>query len=133
MTWTPEQIIEKYLEIREEEREDKKTFEDRSAARKAKMELAENFLLAEMVNRKEEQIKTKAGTAYKSPQMRCTMADRQAVIDFTLDRIEKNDPNAFDIFTNHLNKEEIKRLLDINIAPPGVDVHTFVQCNIRKA
>lgn len=133
MTWTPDQVIELYLTVREEEREDKRQFEERSAARKSKMEVAENYLLGTMVERGEEQIKTKVGTAYKSPQMRCTMTDRTAVVQFTLDRIEKNDPDAFALFTNHLDKNEVKRLLDTGVAPPGIDVHTFVQCNIRKA
>jgi hypothetical protein len=146
MTWTPDQVIEIYLATREEEREDKKAFEARSAVRQGKMELAENFLLGTMIERGEEQIKTKVGTAYKSPQMRCTMVDRQAVINFVVenlvDLLEDNPsreeltnkaPAAFALFTNHLDKNEVKRLLDTGVAPPGVDVHTFVQCNIRKA
>ena len=133
MTFTPAWAIEKYLAIREEEREDKKSFDIRSLERKKKMDLLDNFLLMEMNSRGEEQVKTSAGTAYKSPQMRVTMVDRQAVIAFTLDRIEKNDPNAFDLFTNHVNKEVVKAMLDRNEPPPGIDVQTFVQCNVRKA
>lgn len=136
MTWTPDQVIELYLAVREEEREDKKQFEERSALRKSKMEVAENYLLGTMVERGEEQIKTKVGTAYKSPQMRATMVDRAAVIQFTLDRIEQNDPddaNPFDIFTNHINKVEVARLLEKGVAPPGIDVHRYIDCNIRKA
>ncbi len=131
--WTPARAIEKYLDIRETERVDKKLFEERARDRQDKMSLLENYLLLTMSERGEEQIKTGSGTAYKSPQMRCTMTDREEVIKFTLDRIEKNDPNAFDLFTNHINKEAVKVLLENKVQPPGVDIQTFVQCNIRKA
>ena len=133
MTYTPAWAIEKYLEIREAERLDKKDFEERSTARKDKMSLLENFLLGEMNGRGEEQIKTAVGCAYKSPQMRVTMTDRQAVIGFVLDAVERNDPNAFEIFTNHVNKDRVKALLDENIQPPGVEIQRFVACNVRKA
>lgn len=133
MTYTPAWGIETYLTIREEERLDKQEFDERSRARKDKMDLLEKFLLGEMNERGEEQIKTSAGTAYKSPQMRVTMTDRQAVIDFTIDRIEKNDPTAFDLFTNHVSKEAVKALLEANTHVPGVEVYKFTACNVRKA
>lgn len=131
--YTPAWAIETYLAIREKEREDKKEFEARSADRKGKMDLLETYLLGSMNKRGEEQIKTSSGTAYKSPQMRVSMTDRAAVVQFTLDRIENNDPNAFDLFTNHVNKEAVKLLLDAKITPPGVNIETFVSCNVMKA
>lgn len=133
MAYTPAWAIEARLAIREARAQRKKEFEAADQIDKDKDELLERFLLLEMQKRGEEQIKTTAGTAYKSPQMRVTMIDRQAVINFTVDRLEKNDPNAFDLFTNHLNKEEVKRLLDANMQPPGVDIQTFIACNVRKA
>lgn len=131
--YTPAWAIETYLAIREKEREDKKEFEARSADRKNKMDLLETYLLGSMNERGEEQIKTSNGTAYKSPQMRTTMIDRAAVVQFTLDRIEKNDPNAFELWTNHVNKEEVRRLLEAKVTPPGINIETFVACNVRKA
>jgi hypothetical protein len=132
-TYTPAWAIEKYLEIREAERADKKEFDGRSRERQGKMELLETFLLGEIHKRGEEQIKTTVGTAYKSPQMRVTMVDRAAVINFVLDCVEKNDLSAFDIFTNHVNKDQVKILLDENIQPPGIEVTRFTACNVRKA
>ena len=130
---TPAYVIEAYLALREKRRDRKKAFEEADRGDEDAMTVMETFLLGAMNERGEEQIKTSAGTAYKSPQMRATMTDRQAVVNFTLDRIEKNDPNAFDIFTNHVNKEAVKALLDAKVTPPGIDIHTFVSCNVRKA
>ena len=133
MTWTPVLAIEKRLEIREIRSQRKKEFDAAEAIDKNKEDLLESYLLATMNERGEEQIKTEAGTAYKSPQMRVTMTDRQKVIDFTLERIEKNDPNAFDLFTNHVNKEAVRDMMQRNIVPPGVVIDQFVTCNVRKA
>jgi hypothetical protein len=130
---TPARIIEGILALREKRSERKKAFDAADLADKDAVEAMEMYLLGVMTERGEEQIKTSAGTAYKSPQMRVTMTDRQAVIAFTLDRIEKNDPNAFELFTNHVNKEAVKALLDQKVTPPGIDIQTFVQCNVRKA
>ena len=130
---TPASCIEAVLALREKRSQRKKAFDAEDIADKDAQDALEMYLLGVMSERGEEQIKTSAGTAYKSPQMRCTMNDRAAVIQFTLDRIEQNDPNAFDMFTNHINKEEVKRLLDAKIPVPGVEVSTFVACNVRKA
>jgi hypothetical protein len=130
---TPASVIEGILALREKRSIRKKEFDAADIADKDAAEALEMYLLGVMNERGEEQIKTSAGTAYKSPQMRVTMTDREAVIKFTLDRIEKNDPNAFDLFTNHVNKESVKILLENRITPPGVDIQTFVQCNVRRA
>ena len=130
---TPAKIIEGILALREKRSDRKKAFDAADLADKDAVEAMEVYLLGVMNERGEEQIKTSAGTAYKSPQMRVTMTDREAVIKFTLDRIEQNDPNAFDLFTNHVNKESVKALLENKVTPPGVDIQTFVQCNVRKA
>jgi hypothetical protein len=131
--YTPAWAIETYLAVREMRSARKKEFEAADKVDSDKLDLLQTYLLGVMNERGEEQIKTSAGTAFKSPQLRCTMSDRQAVIDFVMDCLEKNDPNAFDIFTNHVNKDRVKMLLDENIQPPGIEVSRFVACNVRKA
>lgn len=133
MNWTPALAIEKRLEIREEKAARKKEFDIWYADKTEKEALLDSYLLAIMNERGEEQIKTDKGTAYKSPQMRCTMTDRQAVIQFTLDRVEQNDPNAFDLFTNHISKEAVKLLEEAQIVVPGIKVDKWIDCNVRKA
>jgi len=134
-TITPARIIEGILALREKRSERKKVFDAADLADKDAVEAMEMYLLGVMNERGEEQIKTSAGTAYKSPQMRVTMKNRYDVIRFVLDQIEKGQPPdlAFEIFTNHVNKEAVKAWLDQRVTPPGVDIQTFVQCNVRKA
>jgi hypothetical protein len=130
---TPVLAVKARLALRAKRSERKKLFDAEDAADKDAEDMLDNYLLGIMNERGEEQIKTAEGTAYKSPQMRVTMTDREAVVQFTLDRIERNDPNAFDLFTNHVNKDAVKALLEAKVTPPGIDIHTFVSCNVRKA
>ena len=131
--FTPAWAIRTTLEIRE--RRAKRTSEYKKAekADRDKEDLLEQFLLRTMFERGEEQIKTADGTAYKSPQMRAVMADRQAVISHVVDEVEKGNLSAFDIFTNHVSKEYVAGLIDADIQPPGVEVTFFMACNVRSA
>lgn len=145
-TYTPAWAIEKTLAIREEEREDTKSYEARSAKRKLHMDLLGSYLLSVLNERQEEQIKTSAGTAYKSPQMRVTMKDRQAVIETIVNAIQALDATCdsmdefllkafplFEVFTNHVNKDWVKQQLDAKINPDGIEIHRFTTVNVRKA
>src|SRR5271166_4996597 len=124
MTWTPVLAIEKRLEIREIRSQRKKEFDAADAIDKNKEDLLESYLLMTMNERGEEQIKTEAGTAYKSPQIRVNMVDRAAVIQYTLDQLEKgvSPESAFGLFTNNVSKEGVKTLLELNITPPGIKI-----------
>ena len=146
LVYTASWAIEKTLAIREEEKEDTKAYEARCAERKVHKELLASFLLSVMIERGEEQIKTSAGTAYKSPQMRCTMADRQAVIESVVNAISEifatcdsedefmlKAASCFDVFTNHISKDWVQQQLNANINPVGIEVRRFVDVNVRKA
>src|SRR5271166_1134751 len=141
MTWTPVLAIEKRLEIREIRSQRKKEFDAAEAIDKNKEDLLESYLLTTMNERGEEQIKTEAGTAYKSPQMRVTMTDRSAVILFVVKHLLENVDSemltlypddalkyasaAFDLFTNHVNKEAVKELITAGEPPPGISIDQF--------
>ena len=147
VTYSPAQVIERYLMLRERKKAIDAEYKAKLAELEAMMDSMERYLLLTMEDRGEVQIKTDFGTAYRAPQMRCTMVDRQALINHTLDRVveigtsecdteeelhAKASP-LFDIFTNHVNKEAVKAMLDANVQPIGVDVVRFVECNVRKA
>jgi hypothetical protein len=134
MAWTPAAAIEIYLGVREDEREDKKAFEERSKERKDKMDLLETYLLGAMNERGEEQIKTSAGTAYKSPQLRVTMTNREEVVKYVA------ETGDFDVFTNHVAKDHIKTLLDERnprflelVETEALNIQQFTACNVRRA
>jgi hypothetical protein len=144
--YTPAQVIERYLLIRERKKEVDKEYKAKLAELDAMLGGMENFLLLTMNDRQETQIKTDFGTAFRSPQMRVTMKDRMALIGSVLEKIvevgDYCETNAellakgapfFDVFTNHVNKEWVQAQLDNNVEPVGIDVQRFVACNVRKA
>ena len=68
MTYTPAQIIEKYLELRELKKAEKAAFVARETELNNMLEAMENHLLAVMQERGEKNIKTEKGTAFQAPQ-----------------------------------------------------------------
>jgi hypothetical protein len=145
-TYTPAQVIERYLLVRERKKELDKEYKAKLCELDAMLDGMERFLLLAMDERKEVQIKTDFGTAYRAPQLRATMVDRTALIGSILEKIvevgDYCETNAellakgapfFDPFTNHVNKEWVQAQLDNNVVPVGIDVQRFITCNVRKA
>lgn len=134
-TLTPSVVIKRYLEIREmkaaREAEHKKALAEADAL----LTVLENWLMNVMNERGEPQIKTDFGTAFKSPQLRVSMEDREKLKSFVLDELEKGNEHAFDVFTNHVDKAFVKAFMDEHqdAAPPGIYVTRYVNCNVRKA
>ena len=127
---TPAQVIERYLEMRQTKRDLEAEHNKKLAELDATMAAMEGYLLKTMQDRGETQIKTAAGTAFKSPQLRVAMRSREEVIEFV------KSTGSFDIFTNHLSKDFVRTWMDEhndNGAPPGVEVTRFTACNVRKA
>ena len=126
---TPAQVIERYLEIRQTKRDLEAEHSKKLAELDATMAAMEGYLLKTMQDRGETQIKTAAGTAFKSPQLRVAMRSREEVIEFV------KSTGSFDIFTNHISKDFIKSYMEEHddAAPPGVETARFTACNVRKA
>ena len=161
-TVTNDQIIERALLLRDEIAARKKAFTVEITEYENALEACENYLLRVMQDRNEDNIKTSKGTAFKSKQMRVTMADREMLIrDFVLEPIlhfeaipeessgrESDDfwsansdlsstiteiIHRLSIFTNHVAKEVVKEIIESEgRVPPGIDVQQFIACHIRK-
>jgi hypothetical protein len=126
-TVTNDQVIERALALRDHIATAKKQFAVEILEYENALTACENYLLKVMQDRNEDNIKTSKGTAFKSKQMRVSMADRDAVIEYVIAH------NRFDIFTNHVAKEVVKEIIEAEgRAPPGIDVQSFIACHIRK-
>ena len=76
----------------------------------------------------EKQIKTDAGTAFKTTTTHVKLADRAAVEAFALQN------ERLDIFTNAVSKDFIKEWVEAHGAPPpGTELTTIMEVNVRKA
>ena len=81
-TITTEAIITRALELRDYIRDREKRFKTEMLEYENALESLENYLLKVMQDRGEKSIKTAAGTAFQSMQMRVSMEDRDAVIAY---------------------------------------------------
>lgn len=128
MTFAPADVIKRYLELREEDKEITKREKAAALERQNVLEAMENFFLLTMQQRGEVQIKTEFGTAFQSPQLRVRMADRLALVEHV------KRTGEFDLFTNSVSKEAVTAYVEAHQAPPpGVEITRFISCNVRKA
>lgn len=125
---TPSDVIKLYLQMRENKKKLTAEYEAKVAEIDTYMQAAEGFLLKTMNDREETQIKTEFGTAFRAPQMRTSMVDRDATIAWTM------KSQDFRLFTNHVSKDGVKSYIEeFGVHPPGIQVETFITCNVRKA
>src|SRR5271166_64732 len=137
---TPAEAIKLYLHLRDVvEKELTDTYKvKKSEIDDAKDEL-ERFFLLSMEERGESCIKTPEGTAFKSPQMRVKMVDRDAFIKYV------EETRDFRMVTSHVSKDGVREYIDeyemafklrpdtnMPPIPPGVEVTKFISCNVRK-
>ena len=94
---------------------------------KASKKELENYLRSVLFAREEAQTKTNDGVAFLQEQTSVTMKDRPAFLEFVI------LTNNFDLFTNHVSKEEVLRLTSENVYIPGVNIDITTVCRVRKA
>ncbi len=129
---TPAEAIKLYLELRDVRlKAVKDAYEAAKNELEAAMETIEGFLLKTMQDRDEPQIKTAVGAAFRSPQMRVKMVDRDAFLDYC---VVNHD---YRMITNHVSKDAVRDIMEADSAADlsaiGVEVTEFITCNVRKA
>ncbi len=137
MTVTTEDLVKKYVAIRDYL---KAEAEKREAADKpyiAAMDAIEGALSLELDRLGADSIKTGEGTAYRSTIMSPRMVDREVFMSFLRNMIIDGDPydrKAFDFITSAISKDAVKAHMEENGAPPpGVDLTYIKRLNIRRS
>ena len=125
---TPAELIKRYQEIKRTKDimdiEYKESIKPYSEA----LEAIELSLLEYLNSNGLQNLKTETGTAYKVTHVNTKMVDRQKLVAFV------KETDNFDLFTNSLTKEAVKAYVETHKEPPpGVEVTTYLECNIRKA
>lgn len=123
-------VVTKYIELRDRRSELKKQFEANDAKLKEAMTNIETYLLhlmAEMGG--VENIKTAAGTAYKSTTTKASMADRSLARAFVL------ETGNLDLLEMRASSTGVKAYMEEHdgALPAGFSVFTEETVNIRRA
>ena len=124
-----EQVIEKYVSLRDKKAELKKAFDAEVKKLDDAMETMETYLMALMNELGGvDNIKTGAGTAYKAQRTKASIADRQLAREFVL------ETGNLDLLELRASSTAVKQYLDENGAlPPGFNAIVEESINIRRA
>ena len=126
---TAEEVISKYVSLRDKKAELKKAFDAETKKLDDAMETIETYLMTLMDTLGGvDNIKTTAGTAYKSQRTKASIADRQLAREFVL------ETGNLDLLELRASSTAVKQYLDDNGAlPPGFNAIVEETVNIRRA
>lgn len=145
---TPDQLIGKYIALRDKVKDIKKQQEEVLKPYEDAMEKIEQIMLGQLKASNTDSIACKGiGTAYKMTKMQVGMEERQLLTGYVLGAIAKTANEAgseeefyvdaapfLDCFTNSVDKNWVKDFMEQHDrVPPGVKVTTFAAVGFRKS
>jgi hypothetical protein len=125
---TMEELVEKYIQLRDKKAELSADFKARTAKLDAVISKIEGVLLSQFNELGMESVRTKAGTAYKSTRASATVADWDNVLDF----IQRNE--LWNMLEHRVNKSAVEQFKEEHgDLPPGVNWREEVVVNVRRS
>lgn len=123
-----DQIIDKYLKIRDEKTKIKEKYQADVAHLDAAMEKIENYLQAEMQKSGLKNLPTELGTAYLSTRTAATVADWDSLLSY----VRAND--LWTLLEKRVSKTAVDEFVAANDdLPPGVNISQAVVVNVRRS
>ena len=155
MTYTIDEVVKAYVDIREQKRDMEKAHERLLEPVNEKLAKIETWLLAKMNEDGVENYKTKSGTAYKSVKVSCQMADSNFFKEFVFAPVIKAIGNVLENFGVDRMETAIKETVlqsaqwnlvdfralkkgveeyieDTKQVPPGLNVTQTTTVNVRS-
>lgn len=128
MSFTVEQVVERYLKLRRKKEEIENEAKTKVSEVKAKMTMLESWLMQKADEDGVTSFKTTAGTAFVTSTDFANVADWDAVLTFI-----KNH-EAFDMLERRVSKAAVRAHMDeTGDVPPGITYGTKIGINVRKA
>jgi phage host-nuclease inhibitor protein Gam len=128
MTYAADQLIQRYIEIRDEKAEIAERHKAELAPLNQSLEVLENTLMQLLNEQGGQNIKTAAGTAYRSEVMSVKVEDWDALW-YYIQRFQRPD-----LLVRNVNKTAVKEIIDGGQAlPPGISTQTLFNLNVRRA
>lgn len=127
-TMTLDEVVKKYVELRDKKDGLKAEFDASVAKIDEKMKLIEGKMIEYLDDAGAESIKTQFGTAYTAESVSVTSADKGAFVDFVK---QKNEWGLADI---RISKTGVEQYLEAgNDLPPGVNYRRERVLRIKRA
>jgi hypothetical protein len=125
---TPAELVKRYQEIKRTKEIMDTEYKESIKPYSEALEAIELSLLKYLNSNGLQNLETETGTAYKVTYFNTKIVDRQKLVAFV------KETDNFELFTNSLTKEAVKAYVETHKEPPpGVEVTTYLECNIRKA
>ena len=122
-----DQLVDKYIRIRDKKAEVQKTQKAELARFDEALHTIERVFLTFMQENNVDSLNTNHGTAYKRVQTSCTIADRDAFLNF----VREGDNWAFADL--RANAPAVKAYLDANESlPPGINFTSRLTVNVQR-
>ncbi len=123
------EIIGKYIEYRDYLAKRQEAFDLEIKPYQDAMTVLSGAMQLQLIEAKEESVRTEAGTAYLSTTLHARVKDREALMNFV------READAFDLLTAAVSKDAVKQYIDEHqqALPPGVEVTYITKCNFRRA
>ncbi len=123
-----DQIIDKYLKIRDEKVKIKDKYMSDVAHLDAAMDKIENYLQAEMQKSGLKNLPTELGTAYLSTRTAATVADWDSLLNYV------RENGLWTLLEKRVNKTAVEEFVAANDdLPPGVNISQAVVVNVRRS
>ena len=128
MTITIDQVVEKYVALRDKKSAIENEAKERAAVIRDKMLLLEAFIKEKAEAEGVTSFKTKHGTAYVTTSDFATVADWDAVLQF----VKEN--GAFDLLERRVSKNAVRGYLEENKeVPAGINYGTKLGVGVRRS
>ena len=126
---TAEQIVKKYIELRNFVEAETKAFKTRMADYTSAMETLENLAGQMLDETGQRALSTESGTAFRVNKSRITCSDKDAFHAWV------REINAWHFLTAHVAKEAVETWMEQNEGqlPPGIKYEGFTEVQFRKA
>lgn len=127
MDYTAEQLIGRYITLRDKLRQLNAEHEERTREIKAHLQALEGGLSLVLNAQKAQNIKTEHGTAFKVQSMSVQTVDKGALFTY----VEQS--GDFDILTAAVSPDGVRAFMEqYNCPPPGVNVSFITKINVRR-
>lgn len=127
MSYTAEALIDRYVSLRDEVKEISERHTQELAGHRQSMEVLETAL-QDMLNQiGGDNIKTKAGTAFRSTATTAKVDDWPAFITFV------QQSGDTELLVRNVNKTRLTECLEAGRAVPGTSVSSVSRINVRRA
>lgn len=125
-----DQLVEKYVKVRDKKAELKKAYETEAKKYEDALVKMEAMILKIFEETGQDSAKTQFGTAYTSPRVSATVADRDAFLTWVL-----QDPAERTIFLeNRVSKTAVEQYKGVHDdLPPGINWTSILTIGVRRA